>query len=191
MTVGFRFTSADLARMPDIEGVHYEIIDGDLHVSRQPDEAHQYACSALGFALHGWSLRSGAGLTVPAPGLLLADDADVSPDLVWISHGRRATARDDRGHYRLAPELVVEVLSPGPVNERRDRELKLALYARYGVMEYWIVDWQKRLVEIYRPRDGLLSLAGTLSDDGVLDSPVLPGFACSVSSLWIPAAPPE
>jgi len=187
VTVAFRFTSADLERLPDIEGVRYEIIDGELLVSRQPVEAHQYACTMLAVALQGWSLETGAGLTVFAPGLVFSEDNDVIPDLVWISHERRPLALDEKGHYRLAPELVIEVLSPGTVNERRDRDLKLSLYSRRGVREYWIVDWQQRLIEVYRPERDALLLVASLLDEDALTSPLLPGFACPVSSLWAPA----
>ena len=69
-------------------------------------------------------LRPGA-----APGLIFADDDDVAPDVVWISRERLAGTLDQTGHLHTAPELVVEVLSPGSVNERRDREVKLKLDA--------------------------------------------------------------
>ena len=190
MTTAFRFTSADLEQLPDIEGVRYEIIDGDLYVSRAPEEGHQYTVMKFGFALEGWSQLTGAGLTVPAPGLVFSPDNDVIPDLVWISHGRRAAARDEKGHYRLAPELVIEVLSPGSVNERRDRELKLDLYSRQGAREYWIADWREHLVEVYRPDWEGLRLFATLFDGDVLTSPLLPGFACPVSGLWAPPIGP-
>jgi Uma2 family endonuclease len=172
--------------MPDIEGVRYEIIDGELYVSRAPDDIHQYPCMMFGFALQGWSLQTGAGMAVPGPGLVFSEDNDVIPDLVWISHARRALARDDRGHYRIAPELVVEVLSRGSVNEQRDRDLKLNLYSRQGVREYWIADPRQRLVEVYRRDTQGLRLVATLSDDDTLTSPLLPGFAGPVSSLWAP-----
>jgi Uma2 family endonuclease len=189
MTVGFRFTSADLERMPDIPGVRYEIIDGDLFVSRQPDLAHQYVGTVLGSALHLWSTQSGKGITLQVPGLVFSDDNDVIPDLVWISHERRAVAADEKGHFRFAPELVVEVLSPGRVNEQRDRDLKLNLYSRQGVREYWIVDWCEHLVEIYRRDSGGLQLVTTLRDGDDITSPLFPGFACPVSSLWTPEIP--
>ena len=186
MTTAFRFTSADLDRMPEIEGVRYEIIDGDLHVSRQPDESHQFTCTRFTVALEGWNLLTGAGMTVPAPGLVFSEDNDVIPDLVWISHAQRALARDEKGHYRLAPELVIEVLSPGPVNEHRDRDLKLALYSRRDVQEYWIADWRLHTVDVFRRRDGALEFVATLSDADMLTSPLFPGLAFPVSSLWAP-----
>src|ERR671936_2023512 len=162
MGTSLRWISADLDVLPD-DGKRYEIIDGELYVSRQPGYHHQYACSQLNIALGVWSNQTNVGVTLPAPGVIFADDDDVAPDVVWISHERLATALDQAGHLHTAPELVVEVLSPGSANERRDREVKLKLYSRRGVLEYWIVDWRTQQVEIYRQQDGVLCQAGTLS----------------------------
>ena len=101
---------------------------------------------------------------------------------VWVE----LEAKDEKGHLRLAPELVVEGLSPGRANEFRDRELKLSLYSRQGVQEYWIVDWQAQTVEVYRPRQGALELTEPLGGADLLTSPLLAGFSCPVSSLWTP-----
>jgi Uma2 family endonuclease len=187
MSITRRYTSADLERLPAIEGTRYEIVDGELHVSKQPHWEHQFACHRAAFALEGWRGAT-AGLVIPAPGLIFAEDEDVAPDVVWISRERLARAKDPAGHLRLAPELVVEVLSPGAANERRDREAKLGLYSRQGVEEYWLVDWRARTVQVYR-RDGeALRPAATLGSDDVLMSPLLPGFACPVASLWAPSS---
>ena len=61
MTIAYRFTSADLEYFPRIEGVRYEIIDGELLVSTQPQWGHQYACGAIITALEIWNRQSGAG----------------------------------------------------------------------------------------------------------------------------------
>ena len=74
--------------------------------------------------------------------------------------------------------------APGGTNELRDREAKLKLYSRRGVVEYWIVSWQERLVELYRREDAALKLVNTLYENDVLQSPLLPGFACQVSLLF-------
>jgi Uma2 family endonuclease len=173
--------------MPDLPGVRYEIIDGDLYVSRQPQLAHQYASDEIQWALRSWSKETGLGRAVTVPGLVFADDNDVIPDVVWISQARLPMAVDEKGHLRIAPELVIEVLSPGRANEVRDRELKLGLYSRQGVQEYWIVDWQRRSVDIFRREGEGLVQAATLRDDDVLSSPLLPEFRCPVASLWDPA----
>jgi Uma2 family endonuclease len=70
------------------------------------------------------------------PGLIFSDTDAVIPDVVWVSHERLARLEDEAGPLRGAPELVVEVLSPGALNERRDREAKRKLYSAYGVQEY-------------------------------------------------------
>ena len=79
---------------------------------------------------------------------------------------------------------AVEILSPGAANERRDREAKLKLYSRRGVLEYWIVDWQARQVEVYRREELALRLVATLYATDTLASPLLPGFACEVATLF-------
>jgi len=178
-----RWTSADLAVLPD-DSKRYEIIDGELYMSRQPHWHHQRTCMKFCTALEVWSVQTGTGEANLAPGVIFADDDDVAPDVVWISHTRRATALGPDGHLHAAPELVVEVLSPGSLNERRDREAKLKLYSRRGVLEYWIVDWRTRQVEVYRREQLALYLVATLHPTDTLTSPLLPGFACEVVTLF-------
>jgi Uma2 family endonuclease len=183
MSTALRWTSADLLALPD-DGKRYEIIDGELYRSRQPHWHHQRACGKLFAALDAWGVQTGIGEANLAPGVIFADDDDVVPDVLWISHARRATALGPEGHLHAAPELVVEVLSPGGANARRDREVKLKLYSRRGVQEYWTVDWRTQQVEIYRRAQLALHLVATLHATDMLTSPLLPGFACQVSTLF-------
>ena len=184
METARKFTSADLALMPDDDGNRYEIIEGDLYVSKLPSAEHQFICGQLFRYLQDWNDQSGRGVALIAPGLVFADDDDVGPDVVWVSHERLAGTLDQAGHLTKAPELVVEVLSPGKRNEYRDRVAKLKLYSRRGVSEYWIVDWVRRLVEVYRREGDALKPAATLHADDALESPLLPGFSCLVSKLF-------
>ncbi|HEX4947292.1 MAG TPA: Uma2 family endonuclease [Blastocatellia bacterium] len=177
------FTSADLALMPDDNNC-YEIIEGELFVSRSPSYEHQYTCGCLIHFLMGWSRQHGLGVVLNAPGIIFADDDDVVPDVVWMSRERVLRSADKAGHLHEAPELAIEVLSPGKENERRDREAKRDLYARRGVQEYWIVDWIQHQIEIYRREQGLLIQVATLYHDDQLQSPLLPGFSCQVSELF-------
>jgi Uma2 family endonuclease len=175
--------------MPQIEGVRYEIIDGELYVSNAPHWHHQYAADELRLALRASRELNAAGITITVAGLVFAEDQDVIPDLIWISHERLARGQDAAGHFTIAPELIVEVLSTGWSNEHRDRDVKLSLYSRQGVNEYWIVDWRARQVEVYRRVEGELRLVATVLGDGTLTSPLLPGFECAVATLWAPASP--
>jgi Uma2 family endonuclease len=195
MSISARFTSMDLDRLPAIEGIRYEIIDGDLFASKHPHWHHQYASDRIARPLHDWNDQTGLGIAMSVPGLVFAEVNDVIPDVVWINRDRLAAVEDAAGHLRAAPELVVEVLSPGRENERRDREVKLALYARQGVQEYWIVDWQGQAVEVYRRVDDdpsassgqALRLVTTLTGEDALTTPLLPGFSCPIARLWPPS----
>ena len=91
---------------------------------------------------------------------------------------------DAAGHLVAAPDLVVEVLSPGEKNERRDREAKLKIYSTYGVMEYWIADRKQQKLEVYRREQGVLKLACSLYAADELVSDVLPGFSVRVERLF-------
>ncbi len=178
-----RFTSADLASLPD-DGKRYEIIDGELLMSRQPHWDHQYVSGKLFSKLDNWNETTGLGQANLAPGVIFADDDDVAPDLVWISRERRDAALEDDGHLHGTPEIAVEVLSPGSANETRDRKMKLDLYSRRGVDEYWIVNWRARQIEVYRRKQKKLRLVETLNEPDALESPLLPGFSCPLKSLF-------
>src|SRR4051794_28640811 len=187
MSISARFTSKDLDWLPAVEGIRYEIIDGDLYVSKQPHWHHQYTADRVAYRLNHWNDRTGLGFAITVPGLVFSEDNDVIPDVVWISRSRLDAVEDAAGHLRDAPELVVEVLSLGRENERRDREVKLDLYRRRGVQEYWIVDWRQQSVEVYRRTDGDLGLVATHVGTDVLTTPLLPDFSCPLRELWAPS----
>jgi Uma2 family endonuclease len=184
MTSTMRWTSSDLERLPYKEGVRYEIIDGELHVSTSPHWNHQSVCLRLTSKLETWSNSSRLGHVNYGVGVIFSEDNDVIPDLVWISNDRLAATLDQAGHLHTAPELVVEVVSKGRANERRDRELKLNLYSNRGVSEYWIVNWRARAIEVYRRPAEELALVETLSSSDQLKTPLLPGFVCSVEEIF-------
>ena len=101
-----------------------------------------------------------------------------------MSWDRFNSSIGEDGRLHSAPELVVEVLSPGPVNAARDREAKLTLYSRRGVQEYWIVSWQDLSVEVYRREGEWLTRWRTIESSDLLQSPLLPGFACQVNRIF-------
>lgn len=103
---------------------------------------------------------------------------------MWASSERLAFLLDESGYLTAAPELVVEVLSAGSENEQCDRELKLKLYSTRGVREYWIIDWRKQQVEVYRREQAVLNLVATLMSGDDLNSPMLSGFNCAIAQLF-------
>ena len=177
------WTVRDLELLPD-DGNQYEIVDGELYVSRQADWEHQFVSGEIFSVLRIWSRQTGMGVANLAPGIVFSDDSNVIPDVVWISHERLQTALQADRKLHTTPELVVEVLSPGAENERRDREVKLKLYSRRNAKEYWIVNWRERTLEIYRRQDGVLELYKTLNEDDRVESPLLPEFGCRVGEFF-------
>ncbi|HEY9598703.1 MAG TPA: Uma2 family endonuclease [Cyanophyceae cyanobacterium] len=179
-----RWTIQDVEALPDNEGIRYEIINGELFVTRSPHHKHQQVTGRIFAALDSWSLDSGLGEASIMPGLIFSDADNVAPDVVWVSRDRLAQIGDEAGHLRGAPELVVEVLSPGKANEDRDRLAKLKLYSVQGVQEYWIVDRIAQLIAVYRRENAQLALIATLRSEDQITSPLLPGFACGVARLF-------
>jgi Uma2 family endonuclease len=178
------WTIADLEIFPDSEEKYYEIIDGDLYVTRSPHLRHQQIIGKIAFQLENWSQKTGLGETIIAPGVIFSQTDSVIPDLVWISKTRLAQLEDSAGHLTGAPELVVEVISPGTNQEKRDREIKLKLYSVQGVREYWIVDRFLKQVEVYRRQQAQLVLSATLFDNDVLNSPLLPDFEGNIALFF-------
>jgi Uma2 family endonuclease len=192
----YHFTVVDLEVFPQ-DGNRYEVIDGELYVTHAPDLRHQFVLDKLAIAFDSWrSAAPGRGASVSGPGVVFAFDTGVIPDFVWVSEDRLATSVIDpttgqpAGRFYQAPDVLVEIVSPGKENERRDREVKLKLYARRGAREYWIVDYQRRQVEVHRrTADAAMELVATLSVGNLLTSPLLPDFGLPVARLFeLPAA---
>jgi Uma2 family endonuclease len=183
ITEKIRWTTADLELLPEDER-RYEIVDGELLATRAPHWKHQKAINRIANGLDSWSLETNLGEAVPTPGIIFSDADNVIPDVVWISKERLATGLDDSGHLIATPELIVEVLSSGVENARRDKDLKLRLYSARGVREYWIIDWLGKRVELYRREMATLSLAVTLLPGDDVTSPLLPDFSYPVARLF-------
>ncbi len=180
------WTIRDLHAMPDDGGwKRYEIVNGELYVTRAPHIRHQSAAGKLHVRLENWCEQTGLGSSFQTPGIVFTSTDAVIADLIWISGDRLANGIDEGGHLTVAPELIVEILSPGGRNEQRDKEVKLKLYSLHGVQEYWIVSWQLKTVEIYRRQNARLQLVNTLLVGDTLTSPLLPGFSTPVAKIFL------
>ena len=176
------FTVADLDLMPD-DGNRYELIEGEIVVSRAPGLTHQSVSGNLFNGIKNFLTENPLGEVWATPGVIFDDFNGVMPDLVFVSAERRKEiAAGER--VTGAPELVVEILSQGTVNERRDRVTKLKLYAKFGVKEYWLVNPASRSIDIYRLSGRTLKLAATLGEDDEIISPLLPGYSCKLASIF-------
>jgi len=176
-------TVVDLDLMPD-DGNRYEVIEGELLVSRAPGLAHQRVSRNLLVIISRYLEQYPIGEVLATPGVMLSELSGVIPDLIFISNERRSGIAS--GERVLgAPDLVVEIVSPGAENARRDRVAKRHLYGKYGVKEYWVIDPEQRIIEIYRSQDGSLELVGNFRDEETVTSPLLPNFECAAASIFI------
>jgi len=175
-------TVDDLDSMPE-DGNRYEVIEGELFVSRAPGVPHQRVLKNTIFNFETYLIENPIAEIIPTPGLIFGKYSGVIPDLVFYTHER---AKEIISGERLvaAPELVIEILSRGSTNITRDRIVKRQLYAKYGVAEYWIVDAENRAIEVYRLQNGTLELAVIFRYEDEITTPLLPGFKCGVASIF-------
>jgi Uma2 family endonuclease len=96
----------------------------------------------------------------------------LQPDLVFVSTARQAILGD---RIYGAPDLVVEVFSPGGATF--DRTEKVAWYARYGVLECWLVDPDAETVEVRQLLPGGIGVLGVFRGRDLIRSRVLPEFS--------------
>lgn len=183
-TPAVRWTISDLEHLPDDDRTRYEIIGGELFMSKQPHWHHQRTCSHLHGRLFLWNLDNKLGEVVEAPGVIFSEEDAVAPDIVWVSNERLNVLLGDDGKLHGAPELVIEVLSFSTTNVERDKEFKRKLYSVRGVNEYWIVNWQLQTIEIYRRQAAALQLVATLQGEDELTSPLLPNFKLNIAQVF-------
>ncbi len=128
----------------------YELVDGELLVTPAPTRRHQRLIFQLGVLLHPYLSRLKLGEILLGPNELRLDDGDrYEPDLIVLgaTEGRRPTASDAPDK----PLLVCESLSPS--SARHDRITKRRSFQRNGVPDYWIIDGDARVFEVWRPGD--------------------------------------
>ena len=177
-------TIADIGSMPD-DGNRYEVIEGELFVSTAPTIFHQKIVTRIIVAFWLYLRDHPIGEILPGPGIVFDDFSGVIPDLVFYTHEREKRIVAG-GRLTAAPEIVIEILSPGSSNERRDRHVKRSLYSVRGVHEYWIVDPATRSIELHAKRkEGGLEFAANLQSGDDLTSAVLPGFRMPVEPIFV------
>lgn len=179
MSVATRLlTYDDLLETPD-DGNRYEIIGGELHVSPSPTPRHQLVLRDL-FRLvdaHTQEHDNGEVFFAPLDTRFGPHDI-VEPDLLYIRKDRLLIIEEK--FIEGAPDLVVEVLSPS--SRLRDRKLKLDLYAREGVPEYWIADPKTNSLTIYALTDGEYQMVEPV--EGTVRSRLMPGLVVHIAKLF-------
>ncbi len=168
------------------EGLTGEILDGQLHTQPRPTGIHALAAAGVSGELYGPFQRGRGGpggwWILPEPELHFLRDTEVDvPDLAgWR---RERMPRVPEGHrFEIVPDWVCEILSPS--TESKDRDIKMPIYARYGVPYAWLVDPKRHSIEAYRLADGAWQGIGTFSGNQAQRIVPFEALAIDLGALW-------
>ena len=177
-----KLTYADFVLLPD-DGKRHEIIDGEHYVTPSPNTKHQVVVGNLYLSLGNYLREHPIGFVFLAPFDVVFSNFDVvEPDLLYIARERMDVLT--KANVRGAPDLVIEILSPG--TRRKDTLIKRKLYERFRVREYWIVDPERDVVKIYRRTADMFGPAAELSakKNEALTTPLLPGWSTPLREVF-------
>jgi Uma2 family endonuclease len=182
-----KYTVDDLNLMPD-DGRKYELIEGELFVSRAAHWNHQLLISNIIVAFGIYLKDNPIGRIVPEPGVIFSDEDAVIPDIVFstfetIEKNLIASGKFE-GKFNAAPDLAIEILSFGKRDIERDQVYKRKIYGKYGVKEYWIVDSRTDSIEVFRLQRKSLNLAKRYRIENEITSPLLPDFKLPLTEVF-------
>ncbi len=178
------YTYDDYLKIDD--GNRYELIEGELFLTPSPGTRHQFVAGNIFLLVSLYVQKAGSGKVFIAPLDVVLDEPakknTFQPDVIFISNDRLGIIEEAR--INGAPDLVVEVLSPATI--RRDRGKKSRRYFLSGVKEYWLVDPQERLLEIFVPGEKDWQRTGVYEeeDEEPVSSTVLPGLEITARDIF-------
>jgi len=175
-----QWTYADYAAIPD-DGQIYEVVNGVLYMAPAPSMGHQGISLEISAYLRQFVQMVGLGRVFASPtDVELSVGNVVQPDVFVVlnEHLDRMT------YSRLigAPDLVVEILSPGTM--RHDLHEKLDAYARTQVPEYWIVIPGERVVELLVLENEVYRSPGVFQGEAILPSRIVPDWSVTVGQFF-------
>jgi Uma2 family endonuclease len=174
-----KFTVKDYMTTP--EDKRYQLLDGELILAPSPTTWHQRILLRLYRAVDEFVASGGLGEVLLAPCDVVLSDHDVfEPDLLFVSNDRSNIVTT--ANLRGAPDMVVEVLSPGTA--RYDRGYKQTLYSRHGVREYWLVDPDAGTVEVLAASGQGLAPVAAYTREDTLTSPLLAGLSIDLAEIF-------
>ena len=173
------------AMFPDDDGVHRELVGGEIFVTPSPATRHERLLRRLVLSLgNHLEVHSEQGeMFMSRFDVVMSPHDVVAPDLLVVL-GDQAEILNDQ-NIRGTPGLIVEILSPR--TRKRDQTLKRQLFDREGVREYWTVDPERNAITVYRrAADGSFPLAATIAFGAAetLTTNLLPGWSLSVDHLF-------
>jgi Uma2 family endonuclease len=175
-------TADNLLAMPSGMGKRYELVAGELRVMSPAGWRRGKITSRINTRLDSHVEQHDLGVVFGAEtGFRLASNPDTvrAPDVSFIAKENLPEREPGDGFWPGAPDLAVEVLSPGDRTGEVDEKIDAWLSA--GCAAVWIVDPKLKTVTIYPSRSKIevKTVGDTLQGD-----PVVPGFTCVVDELF-------
>lgn len=167
----------------------YEILDGEMIMSPAPTSEHQWIVLKLAMLLSAFISERSLGVVLIAPVDVIIRREPLrtrQPDVLYLSAER--TGVRGRAELRtmpvleIAPDLIVDVLSPG--DTRREMEGKLEDYRQIGVREAWLVSPEAETIEVVRLTPEGIVTVNIFGNDGTLHSEVLEGFTLRLREVF-------
>lgn len=174
-------TAEDLARLVPEVGYRHELIRGVLHRMKPAGGRHGEVGFLAGLRLGVYVTERRLGrMYTSDTGFVLARDPDVvvMPDVAFVRADRLPPEEEREGFMPLAPDLVIEVLSP--TDRMTNVQEKIDLYLAAGTRLLWLIEPRRRGATVHRPGRPPV----TLNENDVLDGEdVVPGFRLSINEI--------
>jgi Uma2 family endonuclease len=180
--VATRLTVDDLLKRPKGNGKRYELVDGELREMAPAGYRHgKVAARSVRIIGNCVAPRHLGDVVGAETGFLLRRDPDhVRPaDCAFVAAGRLPAGPDPVGYAELAPDLVVEVISPG--DTATDVQERISDWLQFGTSVVWAVYSSRWKVVVWRVPGQAVRKAG---EDELDAKPAIPGFCCKVSERF-------
>ena len=169
------------------EGLTGEILNGQLYTQPRPSGPHGRVSVGLdrriGRGYDDGDGGPGGWWILVEPEVHFVRDQEVAvPDLAGWRRERMPRIPDDH-RFEVVPDWTCEILSPSTAS--KDREIKLPLYAHYGVADAWLVDPKPRTLEAYGLEHGAWRLLLEAADDAVVQVPPFSELDLRLAALWV------
>ena len=174
-------TADDLAKQPD-DGTRYELVKGVLQKMQPTGFEHGICAAEIGSRLNVHVKTHKLGYVCGAEtGFRIAQNPDTvrAPDAAFVCQASIELQGIVKGYWNGAPDLAIEVISPGDTYAEVAEKVDEWLTA--GCRMVWVVNPRRETVEVYRPNEDFTLLRGTDTLDG---GDIVEGFQCQVQDIF-------
>jgi Uma2 family endonuclease len=159
----------------------YELIGGEFFMVPAPNMWHQSTSIEIEFKIKQFLEKTGLGKVFDAPcDVVLSNEDVVQPDIIFVSKENLHIITKD--NIKGSPDLLIEIISEN--SAQRDRIIKRRLYEKYAIKEYWIVDPDKKEIEVLTLQKEGYKTYGIFKLQDTLSSLVLKGFQFKVKEVF-------